>query len=74
MTYYPNADATGLRFHKSSYSSDDANCVECATGLPGEVAVRDSKDPAGPALRFSPQAWAAFAGAVCAGRLAVAGS
>ncbi|MGW4424814.1 DUF397 domain-containing protein [Streptosporangium sp. NPDC004631] len=36
------------------------NCVEAATNLPGLVAVRDSKDPAGPALAFSPAAWSEF--------------
>ncbi|MGC5331574.1 DUF397 domain-containing protein [Micromonospora sp. DT62] len=28
--------------------------------LPGVVGVRDSKDPAGPALTFAPAAWRAF--------------
>ncbi|NJC67285.1 DUF397 domain-containing protein [Planosporangium flavigriseum] len=28
--------------------------------MPDVVAVRDSKDPAGPALTFSPTAWATF--------------
>lgn len=36
------------------------NCVEAATNLPGLVAVRDSKDPASPALAFSPAAWSEF--------------
>jgi hypothetical protein len=31
-----------------------------ATNLPGIVAVRDSKDPNGPALVFTPQEWKAF--------------
>lgn len=31
------------------------------------VATRDSKDPAGPALRFDAAAWAAFVGSVQAG-------
>ncbi|MDG4796264.1 DUF397 domain-containing protein [Micromonospora sp. WMMD1082] len=34
--------------------------VEVADNLPGVVAVRDSKDPAGPALAFAPGAWRAF--------------
>lgn len=34
--------------------------MEVATNLPGLVAVRDSKDPSGPALTFSPAAWAGF--------------
>ncbi|WP_432049116.1 DUF397 domain-containing protein [Streptomyces asiaticus] len=28
--------------------------------MPGAVAVRDSKDPEGRILRFTPAAWAAF--------------
>jgi hypothetical protein len=36
--------------------------VEVAVNLPGVVAVRDSKDPAGPALTFTPDAWRAFTG------------
>nr|WP_209446621.1 DUF397 domain-containing protein [Streptomyces palmae] len=35
-------------------------CVEVATNVPGVVARRDSKDPAGPILRFAPEAWADF--------------
>jgi hypothetical protein len=34
--------------------------VEVAVNLPGVVAVRDSKDPAGPALTFTPAAWRTF--------------
>lgn len=35
-----------------------------ARNLPGVVAVRDSKNPAGPALVFSPDEWAAFTASV----------
>jgi hypothetical protein len=35
-------------------------CVEVATNLPGLVAVRDSKNPTGPVLCFTPEEWAAF--------------
>ncbi|WP_405103599.1 DUF397 domain-containing protein [Micromonospora sp. NBC_01412] len=37
--------------------------VEVADNLPGVVAVRDSKDPAGPALAFAPANWRAFVAA-----------
>ncbi|MGC4857407.1 DUF397 domain-containing protein [Micromonospora sp. DT4] len=40
--------------------SNGGDCVEVADNLPGLVAVRDSKDPAGPALTFSPAAWTSF--------------
>jgi hypothetical protein len=54
-------DVTGAAWRKSSYSSGNGGqCVQVATNLPGMVAVRDSKDPAGPALALTPQQWAAF--------------
>ena len=55
------ADLTGTNWHKSSYSSGNGGaCVEVAADGPGVVAVRDSKDPDGPALTFSPADWSAF--------------
>ncbi|MBP8534632.1 DUF397 domain-containing protein [Streptomyces sp. MK37H] len=47
-------------FRKSSYSNAHEECVEVATNVPDTVAVRDSKDPEGRMLRFTPAAWAAF--------------
>ncbi|SCG63763.1 DUF397 domain-containing protein [Micromonospora inositola] len=41
-------------------SGNGGACVEVADNLPGVVAVRDSKDPAGPALTFTPAAWRTF--------------
>lgn len=46
-------------WRKSSYSNSSSNCVE-VSGQPGTVAVRDSKDPHGPALAFRPASWQAF--------------
>jgi hypothetical protein len=43
-----------------------------ARGLPRVVAVRDSKDPQGPALEFTPEAWSSFVAAAQAGRFSVA--
>ncbi|MFV2104768.1 DUF397 domain-containing protein [Micromonospora sp. LOL_024] len=49
-------------WRKSSYS-DDGNCVEIAdTHEP--VLVRDSKNSAGPVLRFDPEQWRVFTAAV----------
>jgi Domain of unknown function (DUF397) len=49
---------------KSSLSFSNSNCVEVA-GLPDdEIGVRDSKDSAGPVLRFTPGEWHAFLGGV----------
>ncbi|MGG2458679.1 DUF397 domain-containing protein [Streptomyces sp. RGM 3693] len=54
------------RWLKSSYSSNGGDCVEVAPNLVasrGVVPVRDSKDPHGPALTLSPNAWASFVAA-----------
>ncbi|MEY9962193.1 hypothetical protein ABIA33_000214 [Streptacidiphilus sp. MAP12-16] len=53
----PN-DANSLNWRKSSYSGN-GQCVEVAAPHTG-VAVRDSKDPMGPSLAFTSEAWAAF--------------
>ncbi|WP_037923028.1 DUF397 domain-containing protein [Streptomyces violaceorubidus] len=48
-------------WYKSSYSGGSGdNCLEVATGIPTAVPVRDSKNPAGPSLRFHAGAWSAF--------------
>ncbi|MEV6705365.1 DUF397 domain-containing protein [Micromonospora wenchangensis] len=49
------------RWRKSTRSgTSGGNCVEVADNLSGAVAVRDSKDPDGPALTFAPTSWRAF--------------
>lgn len=56
-----NCVEVGANWQKSSYSSANGGaCVEVAAGGAGVVAVRDSKDPDGPALVFSPADWSAF--------------
>jgi hypothetical protein len=53
---------------KSSYSgTGGGNCVEVAGLDNGGRAVRDSKDPAGPALTFIAVEWSAFSAGVRAG-------
>ncbi|MFG2875333.1 DUF397 domain-containing protein [Streptomyces sp. NPDC048337] len=53
-----------FEFVKSSYSDNQANseCVEVATNVAGTVAVRDSKQTAGPVIRVTDTAWTAFIG------------
>ncbi|WP_399882413.1 DUF397 domain-containing protein [Streptomyces sp. BBFR51] len=63
-----STDLPDVRWLRSSYSTGANNCVETArpsagpwTGL---LAVRDSKNPAGPALLFSPASWTTFTACV----------
>jgi hypothetical protein len=53
-------DLTRAGWRKSSRSNGAAECVEVADHLVGIVAVRDSKDPHGPALVFGADEWRAF--------------
>lgn len=66
-------DLSNARWFKSSYSNGQGgDCVEVSYdfagavwnksnyNLPGVVPVRDSKNPAGPALVVPSTAWAAF--------------
>jgi hypothetical protein len=55
------APTGGLAWQKSTYSSDQGgSCVEVAGTPCAAVAVRDSKDPAGPSIAFSPEAFGRF--------------
>ncbi|GAA2112643.1 hypothetical protein GCM10009802_10850 [Streptomyces synnematoformans] len=57
-------------WRKSSYSeSNGGDCVEVKR-TPTAIPVRDSKDPEGPQLAFTPAAWTAFVTAVKVGELA----
>ncbi|WP_335934008.1 DUF397 domain-containing protein [Streptomyces sp. PTD5-9] len=53
---------SAFEFVKSTYSGGNAGqeCVEVARNVPGVVAVRDSKDPAGPVVLVASAAWDAF--------------
>ena len=59
-------DLTPAVWRKSTYSSNQGQCVEVAQ-LPGVYGVRDSKDPAGAVLAFTPGQWSAFTTGVRAG-------
>ena len=55
-----STNVSRAKWRKSSYSSQNGACVEVATNLPDAVAVRDSKDPEGPALLIPAAEWRAF--------------
>jgi hypothetical protein len=52
-------DLTLATWRKSTRSTGATNCVAVAN-LGGYRAVRDSKDPNGPALRFTTEQWSVF--------------
>lgn len=69
-------DLPTVAWRKSGRSTNGGDCVEVAV-VPGDPAVaghkadadelyliRDSKDPDGPALAFTPSEWSAFVGGV----------
>jgi hypothetical protein len=53
------SELAGAVWHKSSRSNGQGQCVEVAR-IDQAVAVRDSKDPAGPVLTFTSAEWVAF--------------
>lgn len=60
-----NNNDNNLRWFKSTRSNGQGgNCVETARLPDGGMAVRDSKNPDGPMLTFTPGEWAAFADGV----------
>lgn len=55
---------SGPSWIKSSLSFANGNCVEVADLAEGGVGVRNSRDPKGAVLRFTPDEWHAFVGGV----------
>jgi Domain of unknown function (DUF397) len=49
----PAAALRGVRWQKSRFSNSQGTCVELARLLGGEIAVRNSRHPDGPALIYT---------------------
>lgn len=64
-----NVDLSGAVWFKSRRSGPSKDCVEVAFLAGGHVGVRDSKNPTGPALAFTPSDWDAFTTGVTDGEL-----
>ncbi|MGK5679710.1 DUF397 domain-containing protein [Actinoplanes sp. URMC 104] len=68
MTYAVNGISAGqlegVTWQKSRRSNPSGNCVECAVLPSGEVAMRNSRDPEGPALIYTRAEIDAFLGGV----------
>ena len=62
-----SADQLGLTWRKSKASNPSGACVEVATLADGEIAVRNSRHPSGPALIYTRAEIAAFLAGAKAG-------
>ncbi|MER7708471.1 DUF397 domain-containing protein [Kitasatospora sp. NPDC097605] len=63
MTHSPVSSDLRVQWKKARASDPNDNCVECGE-LEGAIMVRDSKDPHGPALAFTGDAWQAFVASI----------
>lgn len=64
MKKIEGVDLTAVTWRSSSRSDADGQRVEVASLPDGFMAVRDSTQPDGPALIFTPAEWDAFVGGV----------
>lgn len=67
MTHVTDASTLPVTWWKSSRSGAQSDCVECAVVDPARVAVRDSKNPTGPALLVSRESLAGLVAGIRAG-------
>jgi Domain of unknown function (DUF397) len=54
------AGLTGVAWRKSTRSGQIGNCVEAAALIGGDIAIRNSRHPNGPALIFTRDEMTAF--------------
>jgi hypothetical protein len=77
MATIDDMDLSRAAWRKSTHSNNGGDCVEVAGTGPAvavrdsAVAVRDSKDPAGAALAFTPAQWHIFTAKLTDGSRAV---
>ena len=64
---FSNSNCVEVAWLKSSASTNDGACTEVASLPGGMIGVRDSKDPGGAVLRFTPAEFAAFREGIKAG-------
>jgi hypothetical protein len=57
--FISDAERAGLAWLKAQSSAGNGQCVEIASAT-GKVAIRDSKDPDGPILIYTPGEFRAF--------------
>ncbi|MEU1202531.1 DUF397 domain-containing protein [Streptomyces sp. NPDC005813] len=55
-----SASSLAVDWVKSRHSNAEGNCVEVASLAGGGIALRNSRDPDGPALVYTPSELAAF--------------
>ncbi|HXC83261.1 MAG TPA: DUF397 domain-containing protein [Trebonia sp.] len=63
------ADDSGREWRKSSRSYGAGECIEVAAPYGVRIDVRDSKNPQGPVLRFTPGEWRVFTASVRIGQV-----
>jgi hypothetical protein len=68
FAFNDDAGEPARRWARSSRSWGNGNCVEVAGLGSRAVGVRDSKNPQGHVLQFSPTEWNAFLGGVRNGK------
>jgi hypothetical protein len=66
----PRNEIYRSNWRKAARSIANGSCVELASA-PGSVAVRDSRDPDGLVLQYSPTVWSSFLNATRAGKFDV---
>jgi hypothetical protein len=55
----PQDELDELKWRKAKRSKANGNCAEVASAA-GAIIIRDSRNPQGPALYYSPDSWRSF--------------